>query len=283
MIPTEQKHKNTKTINKINPEILKQFNVALICSPNDLHVRQAILAAQAGCHLFIEKPLSHNLAGIDKLIRICGQKKLVNMAACNMRFHPCLNFIKKYLNEKKIRKVYSIHHEFGYNLAYWRPGIDYRKNYAAKKEMGGGIILDDIHEFDLLFWLNGFKSVKESTFIYDKISDLQIKTEDICLASFKFANKVIGSVKCDYLQEKYTRNCKVVGEKGNLEWRWGENIVWLHTKNKSQKLFAIKNWDLNQMYIDELKYFFKCLDKKQKTFNDVKTVRNVLKYCVERK
>ena len=273
---------NINRIKKIDLEILKNFDAAFICNPNNLHIETALKCAEAGCHLFIEKPLSHNFNGINKLIEICERKKLINMVACNMRFHPCLAFIKKYLDSNKLKKIYSISHEFGYYLPYWRIGTDYTKNYAAKKSMGGGIILDDIHEFDLLFWLNDFENVKETKFIYEKISNLKINTEDICNASFKFTNKVIGSIKCDYLQQKYNRNCIIVAEKGNLKWDWNENIVWLCTKNKAQKLFETKRYDLNQMYIDEIKYFFSCVGKKQKTFNNIKIANIILKYCINR-
>ncbi len=256
---------------------------AFICNPNNEHIKAAIKCAEAGCHLFIEKPLSHNLAGIQKLLKICDKNRLITLIGCNMRFHPCLKFIKRYLEEKKLGKVHSIVHEFGFYLPYWRPQQDYRKNYAAKKETGGGIILDDIHEFDLLFWLNDFGPVKDVKFIFNKVSNLEIETEDICFATFKFKNRVLGMVRCDYLQQSYSRKCKVAGEKGNLEWDFKENIVWLKTKEDNKKLFEIKNFDFNNVYIDEVKYFFDCLAKKKKTFNDIGIASEILKFCVERK
>jgi len=277
-----QAGKNTKIIKQININTLKQFDVAFICSPNNLHIQHALKCAQVGCYLFIEKPLSNNLSGISKLQEVCRQNKLINMVACNMRFHPCLSYIKKYLDKNKLGQIYSISHEFGYYLPFWRPGTDYKKNYAAKKKTGGGIILDDIHEFDLLLWLNNFTEVLEVKFIYDKISDLQIETEDYCLANFKFKNKVLGQVKSDYLQKKYTRNCKIVGAKGNLEWDFNENIVWFHSNGKSKKLFEVEKYNLNKMYIEEVKYFLNCVDKKKETFNNIKTAGVVLKYCVNK-
>jgi len=277
------KDKQINIVDEISQPVLRQFDVVFVCSPNNLHIKHALMAAKAGCHLFIEKPLSHSLNNVEKLKKICGQKKLINMVACNMRFHPCLQFIKNYLEKNRLGKIYSIYHEFGYYLPYWRPGTDYKKNYAARKAEGGGIILDDIHEFDLLFWLNDFSKVKDSQFIFNKASDLEIETEDNCIASFKFNNKALGSVMCDYLQQYYSRSCKIIGEKGNLEWDWNENIVWLRNKAKNKKLFRIKNYDLNQMYIDEIKYFLNCIDKKHKIFNDIKTAQAVLKYCVKRK
>jgi len=274
--------KKIKTINRINKEILKIFNAVLICSPNNLHIKTAIQCAKANCHLFIEKPLSHNLRGIDGLQKLCEKKKIINMVACNMRFHPCLKFIKSYLDKNKLGRIYCISHEFGLYLPYYRSHQDYRKNYAAKKETGGGIILDDTHEFDLLFWLNKFSKVTRSHFMFDKISNLEIETEDICVASFQFENKVMGVVKCDYLQQHYSKNCKIVGEIGNIEWDFNENIVWLKTKEKKENIFEAKNYDLNTMYIDEIKYFLNCIRRKQKTFNDIITARTVLQHLVRR-
>jgi len=269
-------------IKNLAEETVKNYKTAFVCCPNNLHIKHALICAKAGCHLFIEKPLSHNLAGIRELSEICREKKLINLVGCNMRFHPCLGFIKSYLEKGKLGRIYSISHEFGYYLPYWRPNQDYRKNYAAKKSTGGGIILDDIHEFDLLFWLNDFKLATEVKFISGKASDLQIETEDICFATFKFKNKVLGSVKCDYLQQSYSRKCKIVGEKGNLEWDFKENIVWLKIKEDNKKLFEIKNFDFNNVYIEELKYFFQCINNKKESFNGINTAYSILKYCVSK-
>ena len=85
---------------------------------------------------------------------------------------------------------------------------------------------------------------------------------------------------CDYLQKKYSRNCKIVGKEGNLEWDFNENIVWLHSKNGSKKLFSLNKYDYNNMYIDEVKYFFDCINKKKKVANDIKIAARILKYCV---
>jgi len=271
-----------KVVKKMDQDTLKQFAIAIICTPNNLHIKDAVKCAKAGCQLFIEKPLSHNLTGIDKLIHRCRSQGLVTMVGCNMRFHPCLKFIKEYLAKRKLGRVYSINHEFGYFLPYWRPDQDYRKKYASKKSTGGGIILDDIHEFDLLFWLNDFAAIKETKFIYDKVSNLNIETEDICIASFKFKNNVLGSVRCDYLQQDYSRSCKIVGEKGNLQWDFKENIVWLKNKQGMKKLLAVKNFDFNKVYLDEIDYFINCVNKKQSTFNDIKRADQVLKICFQR-
>lgn len=268
-------------IKNLNQNIAKNFLVAFICSPNNLHIRQALICAKAGCHLFIEKPLSHDLKNVGTLNRICQEKKLITLVGCNMRFHPCLGFIKKYLELGKLGKIYSIRHEFGYYLPYWRPNQDYRKNYAAKKGTGGGIILDDIHEFDLLFWLNDFGPVVDYKIIYNRASSLAIETEDQAVGTFLFKNKTLGVVICDYLDQNYSRNCKIVGEKGSLEWSFKENIVWLKEKDNTKKIFMVKNFDFNRVYLKEMEYFLNCVRKKQRTFNPINMASNLLKHCLK--
>jgi len=274
--------KGKNLIKSINKKELQNFDVAFICSPNHLHIKHALACANAGCDLFIEKPLSHSLKDIKKLENLCKKNKLINLVGCNMRFHPCLEFIKKYLDSKKLGKIYSIDHEVGHYLPNWRKGKDYRKNYAAKKSTGGGIIFDSVHEFDLLFWLNNFFDVVDSKFIFDKVGDLDIQTEDICRAIFKFKNNVFGSVHCDYLQKTYSRSCKIIGDKANLEWDFNENTVWLLSEKSKKRLFFIKNYNLNEMYVDEIKYFFDCINKRKNAFNDIKIAGKVLEYCVKR-
>ena len=77
---------------KIKPDI------AFICTFSNDHIIPSIECAKAGCHLFIEKPLSLNLDGIDNLIKIVNERNLITMTGCNMRFHPAISYIHDTLN-----------------------------------------------------------------------------------------------------------------------------------------------------------------------------------------
>jgi len=94
--PDLSKLTDVKKVEKLSEDSFNGFDAAFICSPTNLHIKAAIMAAKAGCHLFIEKPLSHSLKNVEELEKISVEKKLITMIGCNMRFHPALAFTKKF-------------------------------------------------------------------------------------------------------------------------------------------------------------------------------------------
>lgn len=265
----------------LDEKTLSRFKIAFITNPTHQHISAATLAAKAGCHLFIEKPVSHTLAGVEELRKICAEKKLVNMVACNMRFFPAYAFMNGFLEQGSLGKVHRIHLSFDYYLPYWRPDSDYTKSYSAKKEWGGGIVLDDIHEFDLLFWLMKGSEVSSHKIFRNRSGALPIEVEDQAFGVFEFEGGVLGSVSCGYLSKRYHREARIVGEAGTLSWSIGENKVYLETKERRDVLFSGKESDLDGMYKKELAYFLKQVERGESTFNDVAEAGTLLKYILE--
>ena len=238
--------------------------------------------------MFIEKPLSRNLKNINNLIAFCKKKKLFVMVACNMRFHPCLRRMKELVDSNFLGKIYAIYLEYGYFLPYQRSGVNYRKVYASSRKMGGGVMLDNIHDFDLAFWFNDFKKLKRATFLADRVSNLKINVEDICLVNLEFSNKVLASLRSDYLQQMRNKNCKIIGEKGNLSWDSREGVVYfekadMKSKGKRKKIFKEGSGNQDRMYLDEVRYYLERVEKKEKTFNDLERAFMVLKLILPNK
>lgn len=274
--------KGVKSIDELSQKNLSQFKIAFICNPTSLHIKTALKCAESGCHLFIEKPLSNSKKDIEKLINLCKSKKLITMTACNLRFEPCLRKIKNLMDSNYLGKIYAIYLEYGRYLPYQRQGRDYRKVYASSKKLGGGIVLDDIHDFDLLFWFNNFEKIDRVNLIFDKLGKLEMDVEDIANATFCFENNVIGNVRCDYLQQYKHKNCKIIGEKGNLNWNFREDVVYFEYFNKTKgeqakKIFQPTFNDSDGPYIDEIKYYLHCVKENKNTFNDLEKSLMVLK------
>ena len=244
-------------------------NVAFITVPTSLHVKYALTAAEKGCHLFIEKPLSHDKKNVKKLLKVIKNKNLITIIGCNMRFYWAIKKIKELLLKNRIGKIISARIEAGQYLPDWHPWEDYRKMYSARKKMGGGVILDGIHEIDYCRWF--FGKADRALSMYGKLSNLEIETEDVAEMLLKFNHGPLVSIHVDYVYRDYLRGCSITGEEGTISWDYNEHSVKLYEANR-RKLKVFKEpagYDSNRIYVEEIKYFMQCVKNKVSTFNSV--------------
>ncbi len=254
-------------------------DAALICTYSNDHIMPAIKCAEAGCHLFIEKPLSLSLYNVQELIEVVDKKNLITMVGCNMRFHPAISYIYDTLtNNQAFSKKLWGNFEFGFYLPFDK--VDYRNSYKAKKSMGGNLIFDGIHELDCAVWL--FGEPVEVTCSKGIISSLQIDTEDHVEMIIKFASGAVCTIHMDYLQHGYSRRYKVVCENGTIVWDFVHgNIGEVTTANREWSWKDMKlDLSYNQMYVDEIRYFIDCVSSAKETFNSIKQSLPVLKLAV---
>ena len=123
---------------------------------------------------------------------------------CNLRFYPPFKKIKQLIDKKIVGKPISIQVETGSYLPDWHPYENYRKSYAAKKELGGGILLTAIHEIDYLYWI--FGEIKEVSSITGKFSNLKINSDDLSVSLIKFKNNLIGEMHLVFLKSQFFRS-----------------------------------------------------------------------------
>ena len=165
-----------KTFQRIEDAMKLKPNAIIVCTPPNSHIPLAVKGLRRKIPVFVEKPLSASASGIKRLFSIAKRNRAGFFVGCNLRFTQGLQMVKKLLVQKAIGRVVGAEINFGYYLPFWRPGTDYRRNYAASRKMGGGVMLDAIHEIDYAIWL--FGCPKEVFAVYGKKSDLEIETED---------------------------------------------------------------------------------------------------------
>jgi predicted dehydrogenase len=244
-------------------------SVAVITVPTSLHVPLALQAAKHGCHLFIEKPLSHTMEGVDKLLREVKERGLITLVGCNMRFHPGLMRVKELIDEGTVGKVVATQVEVGQYLPDWHPFEDYRHSYSARQDLGGGVILDAIHEIDYIRWMLG--EVKAVACFAGKLSRLEIETEDTAGILLRFSSGAIGEIHMDYVQRTYSRTCQIIGDEGTIRWDYtSDEVQWYSAATREwQVLRNSSGWNPNQMYLDEMQHFLRCLVGEEKPTLDV--------------
>lgn len=234
-------------------------DVVLVTTPTSLHLDLALDAVQRGCHLFVEKPLAHEWDGVEELVDAAEARRLVTLVACNLRFEPGLARVKELLDAGAVGRVVSARIEFGSWLPDWRPWQDHRDGYGASGALGGGIVLDAIHELDYARWLLG--DVNRVACFGSRVDALEIETEAVAAILLGLESGAIAEVHLDYVQRAYSRTCQVIGDEGTLRWDFTTGEVRLYAAaDGTWTTFARSaGWEANDMYLDELRHFLACL------------------------
>jgi predicted dehydrogenase len=244
-----------------NPEAV------IISNPTALHLDVAIPAAQCGCHLLIEKPISHSMARLDEFQQIIEKNHNKVLVGFQFRFHPGLQKIKKLVDKGSIGELLSVHAHWGEYLPNWHPWEDYKQGYAARPELGGGVILTLSHPLDYLRWLVGeVDDISACT----SHKGLKLPVEDMAEIFLRFKNSVLGSVHLDYLQRPASHWLEIIGAKGTIRWDNSDGIVHLAqviqdgTANVWQDFPPPLDFERNSMFLDELRHFLAMIKGKTK-------------------
>ena len=266
---------------KINEAVAWRPDITLITNPASLHVKTALIFIKKGSHLFIEKPLSVSTSGIANLLKESRRRKRVVMVGYNFRFLEPLKILKQALEYGKIGRILYIRAMVGQYLPDWRLTKDYRLTVSARRDLGGGVVFELSHELDYVRWLIGeIKTVNAAT---DKLSDLKINVEDIAEIILQFKNGAMGSIHLDMIDHATSRYCRVIGTEGTIIWDGNEsnNVHFYCAKTKSwQVLYQSNTLDRNQMYIDELKHFFNCIEQKKEPLINIASAKRVVEIAL---
>lgn len=243
-------------------------DAVIVSNPTSLHLDVAIPAAEAGCSLLLEKPLSHSMDRIDELesaLKKGGGRVVVGF---QFRFHPGIMKAKQLIADGEIGRVISAHVHFGEYLPAWHPWEDYRQGYAARADMGGGVVLTQCHSLDYLPWLVG--KVESVWGFTAKLSDLEVDVEDTAKIGLRFQNGALGSIHLDYNQQPPAHYFEVVGTKGSLQWNLADGATRIYRAERSridnvgeveggEKAWEVyqpaPEFERNVMFMDEMKHF----------------------------
>ena len=254
------------TLNDIDEAIKFNPDFAVIASPSSNHIEVSKKFAINKIHLFVEKPLSNKSDNVEDFLYLCKKNKILLQVGYNLRYAKSLKFFKKMLQDNIIGKIYSIRCEVGQYLPNWRTDKNYSKLVSAKKDLGGGVLLELSHELDYIRWI--FGEIEWVTAYVSKLSDLNIDVEDtahITLGIKKFDNtdnKVV-NLNMDFYRHDVTRKCLVIGKNGSLKWDFIKGIVQIFDKNNNKwvTLYKAKN-EIDETYINQWKDFLNKINSK---------------------
>jgi len=241
------------------------YDIALITNPTSLHYNAIAEFTRKSKNLFIEKPVFSG-SGVD--LSLLGLKSSgTYYVACPLRYTKVMQYLRAYIQSAK---VYSARVICSSYLPEWRPHTDYRNSYSAKRDQGGGVSIDLIHEWDYLYYL--FGKPKRILNIRGTYSDLEITSDDLSVYIGEY-DHMLAEVHLDYFGRVPVREIELYGPEDTLR---GDLI---HSKVQFlRKGEFLKFEESRRGYqMRELEYFFDIIEGKADNHNDINTALEVLK------
>jgi predicted dehydrogenase len=231
----------------------------------------ALACVRSGCDLFIEKPLSDNLEGVAELQALVEKQGRIVMVGYQLRFHPCFVRMQEIVRSGVLGNLLGVRATVGEYLPGWHRYEDYRQGYAARAELGGGVILSQIHEFDYLYAL--FGKAKRLFSIGGHWSNLEIDVEDVAstLMQCECSGRPLPvHLQQDYLQRPPSRQCEVVGDSGKAIFDFAALSVTLYgAEGAMTDCFTCEQLDRNQLFVHEIQHFLACVQTRSKPVVDL--------------
>lgn len=248
-------------------ELPHEYDVMFLTNPTDYHADTLMQLHDHARHFFIEKPIT-SIATIPKLEQLKLRSDSVYYVACPLRYTSVIQYLKKEIDPGAVRCVRSISSSF---LPDWRPGIDYRDTYSAHKELGGGVTIDLIHEWDYLSYLFGLPT--EVKAFMGKVSNLEIDSEDYAIYIARYADNMIAELHLDYFGRKTIRTVELYTEEETIV---GDLVAGEVRYLKSGRVVELKE-DRDAYQKRELRYFLDAINGKAKVQNDIAEAIRILK------
>lgn len=257
-------------IDFIDKEIFEEnnldfYDVIFITNPTIMHFNTIKDNISKTKNMFIEKPIFHtSKVNIEELdFREDG----IYYVAAPLRFNPVIRYIKENVLPEEVISARVICSSF---LPEWRKGRNYKENYSAKKEMGGGVSLDLIHEIDYIRYL--FGDPLEVVNFRKKVSNLEIDSEDLSVYILGYSNRIV-ELHLDYFGRFPRREIEIFLNDEIMIGDLINNKIKFLTKKEEICFPAI------DIYIKEMKYFIDSINNKRKTYNEYDEAYKTLKIC----
>jgi predicted dehydrogenase len=244
------------------PALAAGWDAALVCTPTHLHLPVAHQAVEAGCHVFVEKPLAPAAAAAPPLLAAARARGRTLMVGHSMRFHPGVVRLRTAAVEGAVGRILLATVRGGHWLPQWRQGQDYRQAYSSRRAEGGGVLLEYLHDFDYLRWMLG--EAREVLATAGRAGDLEIDTDDHAAVLVRFASGALATLLLDYLRRRRRRSCELVGERAVATWEADgrgpeRSCVTLAEGNDAVQMLDERLLQGDEPYRAEMAHFVDCV------------------------
>lgn len=254
------------------------IDICIIAAPPSFQQEVLPKVVDLGIDFFVEKPIGTDLSVLKSLSPKIVEKKLITMVGFNLRHHPIVLKVKNIINSGVLGRLTSFRAEVGQYLPDWHPKEDYRLGYSANRNLGGGVVLDLIHEIDLADYF--FGPLTQVKAILGTNSGLQIDVEDSAEIICSSESGIIGSIHLDYVNRFGIRSGHITGTTGFLKYNLLDATYELKIVGGDITSGKV-TFDRNDMYINQIEEFIAACKNRVEVDNNFKSRLQVLAYAMQ--
>jgi predicted dehydrogenase len=228
---------------------LTAVDAVVIANPTSLHDGHLRRAIDAGRHALCEKPVSVSAVGVADLVAAATARRVTVAVGCQFRFNHMLGRLRELVIGGTLGTILDVDASLGEHLADYHPDEDYRLSYAARRELGGGVLLTQIHQLDYLHWIFGpFDRVFA---VGGHVTDLEIDVEDSVTYLLRSQEGVGVRAHLDYIQRPKRAGVVVTGTGGQVAWDYQRNELRSQpARSDAEPLVDRAPFDRNEMFLD---------------------------------
>lgn len=246
-------------VHSVSSAIAGGLDLAIVCKPTAHHVASALEFVAEGVPVLIEKPLAHRLADAQRLLEAARSGGTPAGMAYSMRYHPAYDMAHESLLSGRLGRMLYAKAWFETYLPDWHPWEDYRQGYAARRELGGGVLPTLDHEIDFLNWCLGPPEAARGATA--RSGTLEMDADDMAALSIGYSGNVLASVVLSLCRPRLSRGFEFVGGDATLSYDFERCRLELQGSGSSvvDVLWDGQGYDLNDMYLEMLADVLKAL------------------------
>ncbi len=245
--------------------VQREYDMVFITNPTSLHLETTVKFRPFTKAFFIEKPVFSSFKVDEHIVAMLDE--IPSYVASPLRYNPVLQYVKQNVELDKVVSVRAISSSY---LPDWRPGQDYRETYSAHTELGGGVDIDLIHEWDYLTWIFGMPT--HCLGITGRFSNLEINSNDTAIYVAK-NDKLTYELHLDYFGRKTQRTLDIFTQDDTIQC----DIVGGKVSYLKEGRTLDFNSERNAFQMAEIRHFFDITEGRVENDSNVRHGVQVLK------
>ncbi len=245
---------NCETFSDYQKILSKDLDAVIILTPPKFHSKIAIEAAEAGKHIFCEKPMEISLEKAKEMTRAAEKGGVKLAVGLNFRFIPQFRKIHDLIEKGFFGGLIGASSTFFTNASMWPS----KSKFQYSKEGGGALFEMGCHHIDLLRWYLGDV---DKVFANIRTMGKNVSIDDTATVHLGFKNGAAAHLATGW-GDMSVNEIRVYGEGGFATVSASKNEVLFTAKGfVAQAPIRIKVDKNISAYHDEFKHFFECIQK----------------------